>query len=72
MALDNARAAGRRTDLSLFDAWCRQVAAEIAGVPVPPENRGKTVPASALQRAMAAMLDGAAARLPEPQGAVVP
>ncbi|MFA7425986.1 MAG: adenosylcobinamide amidohydrolase [Desulfosarcinaceae bacterium] len=74
MALDDALAAGRKTDLSLFDAWCRQVAAEIAGVPVPPENRGKTVPASAsaLQRAMAAMLDGAAARLPEPQGAVVP
>jgi adenosylcobinamide amidohydrolase len=72
MALDDALAAGRKTDLSLFDVWCRQVAAEIAGVPVPPENRGKTVPASALQRAMAAMLDGAAARLPEPQGAVVP
>lgn len=72
MALDDALAAGRKTDLAFFDAWCRQVAAEIAGVPVPPENRGKTVPASALQRAMAAMLDGAAARLPEPQGAVVP
>lgn len=64
MALDDARAAGRRTDLSLFDGWCRQVAAAIAGRPVPLENEAAGFPAAdtALQRALAAMLAGASAR----------
>lgn len=67
MALDDARAAGRRTDLSLFDGWCRQVAAGIAGAPVPLENEAVGFPATdtALQRALAAMRAGASVRLRE-------
>lgn len=67
MALDDARAAGRRTDLSLFDHWCRQVAAEIAGAPVPFEGGTPAQPAgsTALHRALAAMMAGINARPPE-------
>jgi iron complex transport system substrate-binding protein len=64
MALDDARAAGRRTDLSLFDDWCRQVAAEIAGVPVSLEDEAAAPPGggAALHRALAAMMAGINAR----------
>ncbi|MEE4608753.1 MAG: adenosylcobinamide amidohydrolase [Desulfobacteraceae bacterium] len=74
IALDDARTAGRKTDLSLFDEWCCQVAAGIAGAPVPLEDQGDSdlASGSALQRALEAMLDGVKARLPEPQGALVP
>jgi ABC-type Fe3+-hydroxamate transport system substrate-binding protein/adenosylcobinamide amidohydrolase len=74
MVLDDARDAGRSTDLSLFDGWCRQVAAEIAGGPVPPEDEVAAPPAAgtALSRALAAMLAGAGAHLPGAPGAAVP
>jgi len=64
MALDDAQAAGRQTDLSLFDAWCRQVAAEIAGAPVSLEDEARvpSAPGAALQRALAAMMAGISAR----------
>jgi ABC-type Fe3+-hydroxamate transport system substrate-binding protein/adenosylcobinamide amidohydrolase len=75
MALDDARAAGRKPDLSLFDVWRRQVAAEIAGGPIAIEGGwpGNAEPVSVLKGALEAMLAGVrAGNPPEPAGTVAP
>jgi hypothetical protein len=74
MAIDDARASGRRLDLSPFAAWCRQVAADIAGRPVKAiDGMACDDPgASALQMALEAVLAGAGRKMSTQTGADTP
>ncbi len=68
MALDDARACGRKVDLSLFARWCQQVSAEIGAVPLPEvdEKAGSDKNASALDLALDALRTGVAQKMPAP------